>query len=74
MKSLIDNVSRIWCVMLHSDLMWLLHGHYCCRRCLRQYRIRWNAEEQSFARRVSTTLRHSGTEIREYFRLSCGVC
>ena len=24
-------------------------------------------------RRVSTTLRHSGTEIREYFRLSCGV-
>jgi hypothetical protein len=49
MKSLIDNVSRIWCVMLHSDLMWPIHGHYCCRRCLRQYRIRWNAEEQSFA-------------------------
>ena len=27
----------------------------------------------SRGRRVSTTLRHSGTEIREYFRLSCGV-
>ena len=29
---------------------------------------------QGVHRRVSTTLRHSGVEFREYFRLSCVVC
>ena len=35
-----------------------------------QHRLKWRWSE----RRVSTTLRHSHTEIREYFRLSLGVC
>jgi hypothetical protein len=32
------------------------------------------ADLQLYARRVSTTLRHSGTKFKEYFDLSFGVC
>jgi hypothetical protein len=34
----------LWCVLMHSELMWPMHGEYECRNCGRRYPVLWAGE------------------------------
>ncbi len=41
MKSLAEQLGRLWCKMTHPAPMWPVHGHYLCPACLRSYPVPW---------------------------------
>jgi hypothetical protein len=45
---MLDNLHRFWCVFMHNDLKWPMHGQYQCRICGRSYAVPW-AERGSTA-------------------------
>ena len=49
-------------------------GWFVGQRLSFRWNIRQKQREFFYGRRVSTTLRHSGLEFSEYFRLCFGVC
>jgi hypothetical protein len=40
-------IGDLWCRILHDSPMWPIHGHYQCRRCLRRFRVPWEAADFS---------------------------
>jgi len=36
-------LSEFWCLMMHPEPMWPIHGHYQCRKCRRVHPVRWAA-------------------------------
>ena len=36
-----EKIGRLWCRLMHSSLMWPIHGVYQCRTCLRRFPLRW---------------------------------
>lgn len=45
MKEHTEQIGRLWCKLMHDDIMWPAHGRYECRTCGRHHQIGW---EQSW--------------------------
>jgi hypothetical protein len=35
---------RLWCRTFHDEPMTPIHGRYICRRCLREYPVKWELD------------------------------
>ena len=41
MIRLIESALRQWCYVMHPAPMWPVRGKWRCRRCLREFPVRW---------------------------------
>ncbi|MEO8657439.1 MAG: hypothetical protein ABI693_03170 [Bryobacteraceae bacterium] len=54
MKQLLDHIEELWCVNMHGELMWPIHGSYQCGVCHRHYPVPFAAQPvQQSARQIS---------------------
>ena len=53
----------LWCSLMHSSVMWPIHGHYACATCGRQYPVPWANIQRAEPRGHD---RDAGKEIRPF--------
>ena len=41
MKTITENIGRIWCRLMHDSPMWPIYGQYRCGACLRRFDVEW---------------------------------
>ena len=37
----VRTLGDLWCKLMHSSIMWPVHGYYACATCGRLYRVPW---------------------------------
>jgi hypothetical protein len=57
MEALMNQLSDLWCSLMHESPMWPIHGHYRCRTCGREYPVEWGIEAAAFSSQPIRTLR-----------------
>ena len=56
MRALWKHVAIGWCRAFHPEPFWPIHGHYCCRTCMRSYPVPWREGDEFRKRQHSTTV------------------
>jgi hypothetical protein len=36
-----DMAGKLWCGVMHDEIMWPVNGRYRCRTCRREYTVSW---------------------------------
>ena len=74
MKRFLEEAGRIWCIHMHTGVMWPFRGRYRCRTCLREYPVPFEPrrETQSDARPRVNMVLNGGTLVTSLPEPCCG--